>query len=61
MELVLDDCLERYYEEMQEYEIYRKLNPTCQNCNNCYEECGYLECKKHGCLTWNGKPCEDWK
>jgi len=61
MEIILEDTLQKYYEEVKEYEIYRKINPNCKNCNNCYEIYGDFECRIHGCLKWDGKACEDWK
>ena len=63
------DNLERAYEEEEKAENLRKENPTCDNCNNLYEEYGYRICKVHDipCTDWDecnvdhAEKCDDWK
>ena len=67
--VVFDKQMEKLYEEEAEYENSRKENPTCNNCNNLFEEEGYRICKVHDipCIDWDkfnvdhAKKCEDWK
>ncbi len=56
--ITCDDIAKIFYEE----DRFRKTNPCCLNCRECYEEYGETMCMKHDFPMDNlHEKCEDWR